>query len=170
MAKSLTSQGLTLGDTTMVNIVNLGGGSTFDLYVGKLDITFTQISAVNYTESNISEDWSVTLPDMEVGTVRAVNYNLATEPSPPLDKERVFGVKIYLPSQGRYFKSSSKIEKASMVSSVTNDSVESSQLNAISGGSILLDDFVMAKLNYIQGAPAPINKTVQGTFYVARFS
>lgn len=26
MAKSLTSQGLTLGDTTMVNIVNLGGG------------------------------------------------------------------------------------------------------------------------------------------------
>lgn len=26
MAKSLTSQGLTLGNTTMVNIVNLGGG------------------------------------------------------------------------------------------------------------------------------------------------
>lgn len=109
---------------------------------------------------------------MEVGTTLAVNYSLATKPYPPPNTdERVFGVKIYLPSQGRYFRSSSKIEKVSMVSSVTNDSVEeSSQFNAISGGSILLDDFVMAKMNNVQGVLRPISKTVQGTFYVARFA
>lgn len=143
------------------------GGSTFDLYVGKLDITFTQISAVNYDDGDITHDWSATLPDMDVGTVRAVSYILYPRKAPPTGQEYKFTVKIYLPSQGQYSTSSSKIETASVTPLVTNDSIESSAPNIVAGGSLLLDDYVAAVTPNVQN---PNIKGVKGTFYVARIA
>lgn len=141
------------------------GGSTFDLYVGKLDTTFTQISAVNYYEKRLDRDWSVTLPSMDVGTARAVTYNLNPWTSSGTDDWVYHSVKIYLPSQGQYLTGSGKIETVvSKWPAEYNDSAV--DIHTIAGGTLC----VSGQVGYIRTDSTFMSSPFTGTIYVARFS